>query len=153
MDGEGNYFNHDILQPFPFESGSVDGIFASHILEHFVLMDALDLVDECYRLLRPGGVLRVSVPCPRKFYEGTLAGKTDWGEPFHLNRGKTTTMLNYALFFHDHKQCLGKHALLCMLLDAGFSEQEEKAFTHTWLPGLADIDNRPEFSLFVEGRK
>jgi predicted SAM-dependent methyltransferase len=153
MDAEPNYLNHDLINTMPFDDNTVDGILASHLIEHLVLMEALDLIDECYRVLRPEGVLRIGVPCPKKFHEGTIAGKTDWGEPFHLNRGKTTNMMNYALFFHGHKQVLGADSIFCMLFDAGFRQYVEKAFTHTWMTPLADFDNRPEFTLFVEGRK
>jgi SAM-dependent methyltransferase len=153
MDAEPNYLNHDLSQPLPFEENSIDGILASHLLEHFEMLDCLSLVEDCYRVLKPGGILRVSVPCPKKFHEGTLEGKTDWGEPVGEMRGKTTTMMNYALFFIGHKQILGIDAVFCMLYDAGFQDYEEKAFTHTWLPPLADYDNRPDFTIFIEGRK
>jgi hypothetical protein len=38
----------------------VDVLFAVHILEH--LIDFLPLLDECHRVLRPGGVLHVMSP-------------------------------------------------------------------------------------------
>lgn len=153
MDSEPNYLNHDLLNPLPFADNAVDGVLASHLIEHLVLMDCLDLIEECYRVLKPNGVLRIGVPSPKKFHEGTIAGKTDWGETPRLNRGKTTDMINYGLFFEGHKQVLGKYSIFCMLYDAGFSKYEEKAFTHTWRVPLADLDNRPDFTLFVEGKK
>lgn len=153
MDAEPNYLNHNLTQPLPFEDNSVDGILASHLLEHLELMDCLDLVEDCYRVLKPGGVIRVTVPCPKMFHEGTLAGVTEWGEPIGKMRGRTTTMMNYALFFIGHKQVLGKDSLFCILYNSGFREYEEKAVSHTWLVPLADLDNRFAFTLFVEARK
>lgn len=50
----------DVSRPLPFASDSVDAIFTVHVLEH--LADFLPLVDECHRLLRPGGVLHVLSP-------------------------------------------------------------------------------------------
>jgi SAM-dependent methyltransferase len=44
----------------PFETAAVDRIFAVHLLEH--LIDFLPLVDECHRVLRPGGILHVMSP-------------------------------------------------------------------------------------------
>ncbi|WP_213453059.1 methyltransferase domain-containing protein [Rhizomonospora bruguierae] len=44
----------------PMASRSVDAVFAVHVLEH--LIDFLALVDECHRVLRPGGVLHVVSP-------------------------------------------------------------------------------------------
>ncbi|OLF16303.1 methyltransferase domain-containing protein [Actinophytocola xanthii] len=50
----------DLGQGIPLRDGSVDRVFAVHVLEH--LVDFLPLVDECHRVLRPGGVLHVLSP-------------------------------------------------------------------------------------------
>lgn len=49
----------------PFESNSVDMIYASHVLEHFhhrLNDEVLTTLKEWYRVLKPGGKLLVSVP-------------------------------------------------------------------------------------------
>ncbi len=50
----------DVSRPLPFITDGVDVIFTVHVLEH--LFDFLPLVDECHRVLRPGGVLHVLSP-------------------------------------------------------------------------------------------
>jgi SAM-dependent methyltransferase len=50
----------DVSRTLPFRDGGVDRIFAVHVLEH--LIDFLPLVNECHRVLRPGGVLHVLSP-------------------------------------------------------------------------------------------
>jgi SAM-dependent methyltransferase len=50
----------DVSRPLPLRDGSVDRVFVVHVLEH--LVDFLPLVDECHRVLRPGGVLHVLSP-------------------------------------------------------------------------------------------
>jgi SAM-dependent methyltransferase len=50
----------DLSEGIPLRDGSVDRVFAVHVLEH--LVDFLPLVDECHRVLRPGGVLHVLSP-------------------------------------------------------------------------------------------
>ncbi|SHE93155.1 methyltransferase domain-containing protein [Streptoalloteichus hindustanus] len=50
----------DLSDGLPFADGSVDRVFTVHVLEH--LVDFLPLVDECHRVLRPGGVLHVLAP-------------------------------------------------------------------------------------------
>lgn len=45
-----------------FEDGSVDLIYACHVLEHFKRTDIGKVLKEWSRVLKPGGVLRVSVP-------------------------------------------------------------------------------------------
>jgi predicted SAM-dependent methyltransferase len=46
----------------PFEDGSIDGCYASHLLEHLSREGAQRLLLECLRVLRSGGVLRLAVP-------------------------------------------------------------------------------------------
>lgn len=50
----------DLSRSLPLADNSVDVLFTVHILEH--LIDFLTLVDECHRVLRPGGVLHVMSP-------------------------------------------------------------------------------------------
>jgi SAM-dependent methyltransferase len=50
----------DLARSLPVASGSVDAIFAVHVLEH--LIDFLALVDDCHRVLRPGGTLHLMSP-------------------------------------------------------------------------------------------
>ena len=45
-----------------FENNSVDLIYACHLLEHFKRCDIDLVLKEWYRVLKPGGILRLSVP-------------------------------------------------------------------------------------------
>ena len=65
------YINIDMVQPadsvidlelakLPYEDNSVDNIMADNVLEHIHNLPAL--MDECYRVLKSGGVMRVIVP-------------------------------------------------------------------------------------------
>ncbi|MDD5218329.1 MAG: class I SAM-dependent methyltransferase [Candidatus Omnitrophica bacterium] len=58
----------DVLKT-PFESGSFDGIFCAHVIEHFDPEHALALLREIDRLLKPGGILVLQTPVlHRGFY-------------------------------------------------------------------------------------
>ncbi|MDG4770811.1 BON domain-containing protein [Solwaraspora sp. WMMD792] len=50
----------DLRDGLPVRDDAADQIFAVHVLEH--LTDYLRLIDECHRVLRPGGVLHVLSP-------------------------------------------------------------------------------------------
>jgi predicted SAM-dependent methyltransferase len=45
-----------------FEDNTFDFIYTEHVLEHFFLNEAFDLLGECYRILKPNGVIRIVVP-------------------------------------------------------------------------------------------
>lgn len=53
---------HDIRTLPMFEDDSLDGIYASHVLEYFDRVEVADVLREWRRTLRPGGFLRLAVP-------------------------------------------------------------------------------------------
>lgn len=59
--------------PYPFEDGVADEVLLDNVLEH--LDDVIKVVEECHRILKVGGHLRIIVPY----------GKTDWAlqDPTH----------------------------------------------------------------------
>lgn len=53
---------HDLRTALPFADGCFDAVYHSHVLEHFDRPQGARLLAECFRVLRPGGTLRVVVP-------------------------------------------------------------------------------------------
>lgn len=71
----------DGKEAYPLEGwadGSVDEIYASHILEHFSAKETLAVVQEWARVLKPGGRMRIAVPdfrwCAAKYMSGEMDG-------------------------------------------------------------------------------
>jgi len=65
------------VQKLPYPDNSVDEIKAFHIIEHFNFFEIKDVLEEWYRVLKPGGRLYLETPdfletC-RSFVEGTTA--------------------------------------------------------------------------------
>jgi predicted SAM-dependent methyltransferase len=52
----------NLLKRFPFQDGEFDAVYSSHVLEHFTPSQANQLISEAYRVMRPGGILRIVVP-------------------------------------------------------------------------------------------
>ena len=52
----------NLLKGIPFPDNTFDVVYHSHVLEHFPRSSAPGFIRECFRVLRPGGVLRVVVP-------------------------------------------------------------------------------------------
>lgn len=53
---------HNLLSGIPLESDSVDVVYHSHVLEHFTKEDGKAFIGECYRVLKPNGIIRIAVP-------------------------------------------------------------------------------------------
>jgi SAM-dependent methyltransferase len=53
---------HDLRKGIPYPDGTFDVVYHSHVLEHFSKQTARSFLQECHRVLRRGGVIRVAVP-------------------------------------------------------------------------------------------
>jgi len=53
---------HNIYVGIPYPNKTFDAVYHSHLLEHLPKRFAPDLFKECYRVLKPGGIIRVATP-------------------------------------------------------------------------------------------
>jgi predicted SAM-dependent methyltransferase len=53
---------HNLLTGIPFGNDSFEVVYHSHVLEHFPKDKAKDFLCECFRVLKPGGILRIAIP-------------------------------------------------------------------------------------------
>lgn len=51
------------IEQMPFNKGSFKRILCCHVIEHFYKTDAIQVIGDCYSLLKSGGVLVVEAPC------------------------------------------------------------------------------------------
>src|SRR5262245_56277720 len=52
----------DLRKGIPFEVSTFDAVYSSHFLEHIDRQGAQSVLREIYRVLKPGGIIRVVVP-------------------------------------------------------------------------------------------
>ncbi len=52
----------DVHKGIPYPDNFFDLVYHSHVLEHFEKTKAPLFINECYRVLKPGGIIRVVVP-------------------------------------------------------------------------------------------
>ncbi len=154
---------HNLVAPLPFADGSVDCIYASHVLEHLYHDEARRLLAECLRVLRPHGMIRLVVPDLRAIVleylgRGTVGGNTHADgsatEPpaDRLNRrlmvrtesrpGGGILHRSYtALYdFHSHKWMYDGESLAVLLQTLGFVEVEEKRLWESRIPQIRDVE-------------
>jgi len=62
---------------WPFEDESFEIVYSEHMFEHILPMDGSSFIREMYRVLKPGGVLRVTTPDLEKYLMGYVNRKTD----------------------------------------------------------------------------
>ena len=72
----------DLKRGLPFSDDLFDGIWAAHVIEHLASEDLLFLVNEVWRVVRPGGILEITVPdatSPNRYRDPTHLTR-DWHE-------------------------------------------------------------------------
>ena len=58
----GNPIFMDAGKPFPIPNVSFDYVYSEHLFEHLTYSQATNMLKECYRILKPGGVIRIATP-------------------------------------------------------------------------------------------
>jgi predicted SAM-dependent methyltransferase len=53
---------HNLTLGIPFSGNCFDVVYHSHVLEHFQKEHAEAFLKECYRVLKPNGIIRIAVP-------------------------------------------------------------------------------------------
>jgi len=53
---------HNLLNGIPFENDAFDLVYHSHVLEHFTKKSGKKFLQECYRVLKKGAILRIAIP-------------------------------------------------------------------------------------------
>jgi predicted SAM-dependent methyltransferase len=140
----------DLSSPLPFKDGSVDAIFHEHVLEHFQLKDAVKLLEECYRLLVPGGVLRVGVPDAGAYLRSYMVEDPDFIERNRPHRPTRLLAIQEIFFDHGHRSAYDYETLAFMVEAAGFRAVESRAFGHSRLEPCPDSVNRKTETMYVE---
>jgi SAM-dependent methyltransferase len=161
----GKVLPHDLRKPLPFEDDSLSAVYGSHVLEHLYLNQADDLLKECFRTLRPGGVLRLVVPDLRsmvssyldlgaigKLTQPTNASRADELNQKLLLRPSCTPTGNilYKLYtvvtdFHSHKWMYDAESLGWHISKAGFVEIKQKELWVSNIPDIRIIEKKESF--------
>jgi predicted SAM-dependent methyltransferase len=72
----------DARRRFPFDDCTFDYIFSEHLIEHLEYKIGLSLLRECYRILKPGGILRIAMPDLRFLIDLYNSEKTEVQERY-----------------------------------------------------------------------
>jgi predicted SAM-dependent methyltransferase len=156
---------HNLLKPLPFAAGSVSCIYAGEVWEHFEYADAARLTAECFRVLAPGGVLRVRVPDGVSFWrqylnlvEAELAKpREEWSAKkvrdhvqMYFDHIQTRKSVLKSIG-HKHKWDFDEVQLIKLFEDNGFRSVERRNFRDSRIPDVDRVENY--CFLIVEGVK
>jgi SAM-dependent methyltransferase len=161
-DWPANILFHDLRKPLPFTCDSISAIYSSNTLEHLYKDEAERLLEECYRVLRPSGVLRIVVPDLALIVKDYCTGAS--AESFNDRLGfcpqrNDNSILNiyYRLRNTDHKFMYDERALSLVFAASGFSNISRRSVLNSRIPDIATIERAEHFTerhdLCIEGIK
>lgn len=155
-DGPGIDLSCDIRRGLSLADDSIDYAVTIHALPEVPFEDLVPALRELHRVLRPGGVLRVSVPDLVRGVQAYLEGDRDYflvpdADAESLG-GKLVTQL---VWYGWTRSLFTADFLRELLVKAGFAEVRRCRFGETAgpFPEIVELDNRERESLFMEAVK
>jgi len=159
-DWDSRVYLHDLTARFPWRDASVDYCYSSHTLEHLTREQGIFLLRESYRVLKPGGVVRIVVPdlksVIREYEDGTLRADRfleTMGVLYGTEKRGIKKLL--APFYEfPHKCMYDTPTLVDVMREAGFLADERAAFESN-IAGIEQIElqDRTVDAVIVEGVK
>jgi len=141
----------------PFAAESCTAILNEHMIEHIAKEDAEKLLQECWRVLQPGGVLRISTPDAELYLRSYLGDGEFLNHP-SFEQKADTRMDRINMMMREYGQHLwiyDAESLSRLLTKAGFASVVRQSFGISQHPAMQGIDYeiRAFESLYVEAVK
>jgi hypothetical protein len=138
-------------------ANSIEGFYASHVLEHLSRHECEDLLMRVLGWLKPSGVLRVALPDLKRSAAAYVAGRTDASQFVASTHLAEDALRWWAVAFghSQHRWMYDAESFSQVLVRLGFRDVQERSFGESPLPALGclDIPSRREESFYVEGNK
>lgn len=151
----------DARRAFPFNDGTFDRVYSEHMIEHVSFHDGKRMLQECFRVLCPGGRIRISTPdldflwSLRHAATAESQRYVEWACE-HFSRGQPVcadTVINNFVRAWGHQYIWSKDVLEETMEFVGFrsfvwppiSESSDEAFA-----GLENASRMPEGFLQLE---
>lgn len=154
----------NLRRRLPWADNSTDCVYLGEVLEHFTREDGERLMAECFRVLRPGGTIRLRVPDNAFFWRNYLkefdeihakpreqwtSEHSRWVEMFFRDICVKRTM--GGSYGHFHKWMYDEISLSLLLQRTGFVSVERRTFLDSAIEGVQAVETRDD--LTMEGTK
>jgi len=122
----------DLRYGIPFPDSSVARVYSSHLFEHLTYEQGQALLDQCLRVLKPGGSFSIVVPNARMYLEAYL-GQHELPPEFFgwkpaYNNTTAIDAVNYIAYMAgEHKYLFDQENLLHILRAKGFVDVAERS--------------------------
>lgn len=161
VDWPQDILTHNIKKGLPYNDEEVDYIFTSHFIEHLKKNEAEKFFDECLRVLKPDGLIRITTPDLQllvrtyqdEFEKGTVSASLDLFNQIKSTEKRKNFLINLMTTGSKHWMIYDELSLSSLLKSAGFREILKQRYREGEMPDIDFLDNRPDESLYMEARK
>jgi predicted SAM-dependent methyltransferase len=144
----------NLLEKFPFPDNSVDFVYSSHFLEHFHTSEIKNILNECYRVLKPGGKISTCVPDASIYINAYIRNEeldqSCWIR--YLPAADINSKIDYINYIGhmdgEHKHLFDLENLICIHNACGFQETKCRQFDSS-----LDMKERDFESIYVDAIK
>jgi len=118
-----HFIEYDVRNGLPmYQDNTVDLMMSSHLLEHLTRSDGKKLLEECYRVMKTGAIIRLAIPdteiITQKYLDGTISDYR------YVNTGvekcEDDCDAYYNLLLAGHETIYDAPALINLLEKTGF---------------------------------
>jgi predicted SAM-dependent methyltransferase len=148
--------HHDMHNPLPYADQSVGFIYNEHFIEHMTVAAGLAALKECYRVLQPGGALRIATPDLRYilFRYFFFWKRQDWLKTYGYEWIQTKAeMVNIGMREWGHQYVYDEEELRRRLQEAGFAQIARKKLNQSDFDQLRRRETRKDSKLILEAIK
>lgn len=151
----------DATNGLPVPQESCDVLYSSHMLEHLDRNEADRFLREAFRVLSPGGIIRIAVPDIKKLTaQYNESGDADaFIEATHMCVPRPTSLAQRMRLLlvgaRNHRWMYDGNSLSRLLQEHGFAEAEIMSAGQTSIlnPESLNLHERSSESVYVEARK
>lgn len=143
--GVASFLLHDLSKGLPsFPERSVDYIFTEHFLEHIEREEAVVLLRDCRRVLKPGGVMRIVVPDLDYLVSKYVRNNLDWGGAGGWQPKNRCIMINQGMRAWGHKFLYDRSELIQVGVEAGLQNWKVVPWRESEHAALQSLEVRPK---------
>ncbi len=147
----------DITKPLPWGDQTLKGIYSEHCLEHITFADCSFAMKQFFRVLKPGGSIRIVVPDGELYID--LYNRARTGEKIEFpypSESEMTPMMSVNRIFQEftHVFIYDEATMRLVMQQAGFVDIKRTSFMKGRDPKLLlDSEVRAVESLYIEASK
>lgn len=141
----------DVTETFSYDDNSIDYIFSEHLIEHLTYQEGKFMLEECFRILKVDGKIRISTPDLKFLVDLYTEDKTDLQKryidysvnhsAYNVSIGIDTFIINNFVRDWGHIFIYDEKTLSSLFESIGFSNVKSYLITESEDENLKNLEN------------